>query len=740
MKAIRELIRYLLPVWMGLALCTPLRAQQTFHGDLSGYTRAVEIALNRFYSLSVECVADPENRTGLIFGIEQNYLMPGGVYIPDFIRYDAKDAVTSYTNYIQSFVQAYGADPARAGGTIARLSSVRILGGEWTADGKGVLLNVTYRNEWMANGTLVYGGESQAVVCFPDFRDMVSCRFRQITPYGWGGQPVAEQPVEKPVQVSDTSVPPRPVTSQATLERAMDYLTSYDYPAAFQAFRQLSEQGVPEAWGFLGNLYLRGRGTPRDSVRADACYREVYKHDSPDCLYFRAVGYYTGLGGLPQSQIQAFKLAKRSADRGSSYGRVMLGLFYLRGVGTQQDFKKAMECFTQAAEEGNGMGYSYLSNCYRSGFAVKADFTKALEYGLKAAELGYGDFGYLSKAYGDGMGCKRDTVLQFNYAREGARINQPGAMVELGKWYYRRRQSDGNRSLAEKYLLRADSLYRMDGVGSGEGNRLLASLYFEGNRYAHREFIRSALENSLKSGSPRTAQTSWMLSEMYLHCFRDTVKARTYCEQAANNHSALGRAALGYYVLHGYGDGKPDPARAYRLLSADVQSGIVSAYAYRWLAECLYEGYGTEPDPERAKALLEEGCSKGAADCLLYVGYYCRLGIRGFDKDDARAERLFTEGLSDPGPSGQNCKVFLGEMHAKGLAARSDYAEAFRLCQDAMEHGSGAAADLIAEAYENGRYGKPKNLQQALHYYQIAVDLGYPQAGLDASRLQRAGQ
>lgn len=78
-----------------------------------------------------------------------------------------------------------------------------------------------------------------------------------------------------------------------------------------------------------------------------------------------------------------FKLAQDLVDQNYDYGYYLLGDFYDRGVGTNQDFSKAFENLLKTFEMGN-YGYSFLVYYYLSGEHVPYSPEKALEVAEKA--------------------------------------------------------------------------------------------------------------------------------------------------------------------------------------------------------------------------------------------------------------------------------------------------------------------------------------------------------------------
>jgi TPR repeat protein len=59
---------------------------------------------------------------------------------------------------------------------------------------------------------------------------------------------------------------------------------------------------------------------------------------------------------------------------------------YKKGLGSKQDYGKALELFSKAAEHGNPFAYSDLGGMYQHGFGVMLDAVQAYAWYLLAAE------------------------------------------------------------------------------------------------------------------------------------------------------------------------------------------------------------------------------------------------------------------------------------------------------------------------------------------------------------------
>lgn len=89
----------------------------------------------------------------------------------------------------------------------------------------------------------------------------------------------------------------------------------HNYDKAAECFRKAAEQGNDESQNSLGELYITGRGVPRDPVQA--------------MMWFR-----------------------KAADQKNADAQFNLGLMYFEGDGTGQNYSLALDLYLKAAERG----------------------------------------------------------------------------------------------------------------------------------------------------------------------------------------------------------------------------------------------------------------------------------------------------------------------------------------------------------------------------------------------------
>ena len=114
-----------------------------------------------------------------------------------------------------------------------------------------------------------------------------------------------------------------------------------------------------------------------------------FSADSPQSLKERAKKYYWGIGG-EQNYAKALQLYLQAAEADDAEAQYISGGMYLKGIGTNKDFKKAFTLLHEAAKNGKSSAESeqILGQAFLLGSAVPKNYQKALQWYHLAAENG----------------------------------------------------------------------------------------------------------------------------------------------------------------------------------------------------------------------------------------------------------------------------------------------------------------------------------------------------------------
>ena len=580
----------LLFLFLVFGVTFPLQAQRGYYGNLSNFNRSIQDAIEQFYTMSMDCVIDEQNRSALVYGIEKNFLYSKGVYVPDYISYKGIDAIVSYTNYIDTFLKTYGKRLKPDSDISANLGDIKILKAYWTDDSNGVILNVVYDVDWSLDGKSVYKSRSQAVACFPDYRDLIFCRLDQVTPYGWNPEEIA---------LNSNNASP----DDDWFERAIGYYRAREYDKSFPLFKQKAAEGEPDAWGFLGNHYYKGRGTKKDTIKARECYIKTHQYDTPMCKYFQSLDYLEGSNGFKKDTVKAFRLAQESAKYGYPEAQTNLGyIYWIKGV--YQDYTKAIEWFRKAAEQGYALAQFNLGNSYYNGEGVPKDYSKAIEWYRKAAKQGY-DWAQtsLGLCYELGIGVPKDYFKAVELYHKSAEQGNATSQLLLGLCYY-----NGNGT--PKDFTKAVEWYRKAAEqGNVYAQNALGNCYYNGEGVPQN--YAKAVEWYRKAAKQGYVDAQYNLGNRYYYgegVSKDYAKAVEWYQKSAEQGDADAQNNLGNRYYLGEGVSK-DYVKAVEWYQKSAEQG--NAYAQANLGNCYYYGEGVSKDITKAVEWFRKAAEQG---------------------------------------------------------------------------------------------------------------------------------
>ena len=137
-------------------------------------------------------------------------------------------------------------------------------------------------------------------------------------------------------------------------------LIDSDKNQAIENLKNLSENGSILSMVYLGDLYVNGRGVPRDVRRGDEWYKEAAKYGSIEASYRLAVARWKS--GAYESSIKDFiSLTKR----GFSPAMCCLGSIYVTGMGVPRDERRALTFFKMASRRDHLLAKQGISKIYR---------------------------------------------------------------------------------------------------------------------------------------------------------------------------------------------------------------------------------------------------------------------------------------------------------------------------------------------------------------------------------------
>ena len=135
--------------------------------------------------------------------------------------------------------------------------------------------------------------------------------------------------------------------------------TATDIPGAAYWLRQAALQSQPVAEYWLGTLYERGQGLPKNLALAQQWYAKAAAAGNAKAMYRLGVGYAEGWGGTPD-YTSAAKWFAAAAQYGVVDAQFNLAVLYERGSGVTASLKNALTWYSIAAAQGDAQSKARL--------------------------------------------------------------------------------------------------------------------------------------------------------------------------------------------------------------------------------------------------------------------------------------------------------------------------------------------------------------------------------------------
>ena len=136
----------------------------------------------------------------------------------------------------------------------------------------------------------------------------------------------------------------------------------------------------------LSEAFWSGHGLPQNNDEAARWAKKSYDRGNSFGLCMYAACLDMG-AGVPQNSDLALSLWRRAADAGEGWAYARLGDRHLNGYGgVGKDYQVALPLLERASEKGNHWAMVNLGRCYEYGLGIPADLDRAEELYRKAAE------------------------------------------------------------------------------------------------------------------------------------------------------------------------------------------------------------------------------------------------------------------------------------------------------------------------------------------------------------------
>jgi len=244
---------------------------------------------------------------------------------------------------------------------------------------------------------------------------------------------------------------------------AESYYDQEDYKTAFDYYQKGAELGNAKCINALGYCYEHGDGVERNEEKSFEYYKQAANLN--DLKAMRNLGsiYNDGSSYVPANQELAFYWYKQAASIGDAECQSIIGIRYLKGLGTEINEQEAIEWLTKAANQHYFAAAHKLANIYDG----KNNQKEADKWYKKCAELGKKES---QNEYGLRLAREKNYEEAVYWYQQAADQGYPEAMANLGYCYLYGNGVKKDKKKARYYILNCkmpfllipDELYKDD--------------------------------------------------------------------------------------------------------------------------------------------------------------------------------------------------------------------------------------------------------------------------------------
>lgn len=255
-----------------------------------------------------------------------------------------------------------------------------------------------------------------------------------------------------------------------------------DYAQSRQFF-EVAAPHYPRAVDALAWLYRRGRGVPKNPLRAIQLFEQAAQNGIPNAFWSLRDIYWNG-EGVAKDEVKACQYADAGIQSGERGLLNNLGLCYEKGIGRQKDISKAVALFDEAAANGDVVAMVNAARYYRGSQGVPQNCEKAFDYLGRAMNRGYDIAGFTFGIFLENRWCLPKDMRQeqldqlykmlIDAYQDGDRRGISGYTVRIGQLYAKGLGVPRDIAKAKEYFERAGR------KGDGEALFSLGLIYRDG--------------------------------------------------------------------------------------------------------------------------------------------------------------------------------------------------------------------------------------------------------------------
>lgn len=227
-------------------------------------------------------------------------------------------------------------------------------------------------------------------------------------------------------------------SSMAGVAEGIDFFKRGQFKEARAELEPDAEAGNIEAMSYVGELYLRGLGGPRNELKArEFILKAADVGKSPRAIYQLGLMHLNG-NLVARDEAKGIDLVQKAAEASHPSAQFMLGLWLFRGInGFAKDLNAALAWFKVASNQKDPDAMNWMGLYAEDGLAgTPKDLLVALDWYRKSAELRNANASYsVGRIYIYGLGVERDFAEGVKWLRRAALFGDANAFALLGRIY-----------------------------------------------------------------------------------------------------------------------------------------------------------------------------------------------------------------------------------------------------------------------------------------------------------------
>lgn len=253
----------------------------------------------------------------------------------------------------------------------------------------------------------------------------------------------------------------------ADLAAAQAAYNAGDFAAAFKDLKPAAEAGDAEAQALVAGMYARGQGIPADLGEAARWYGLAADQEHLYATTMLGWFYMRGIG-VDQDAVKGYRLLSRAAARGQPRAMEMKQAVAEKALAGLDDL---VETESQSQAIDRPTAYFRIGQSFALGHGVPRLPKVATEAFHRAAELGHSISQYeYARRLDTGDGVSEDADAAFIWYKKAADQGHGDALAMVGRAYLTGRGTEPNRGQAMVAITRARA------VGSAIAKQILEDM------------------------------------------------------------------------------------------------------------------------------------------------------------------------------------------------------------------------------------------------------------------------